>query len=408
MKKNDVTKELEEKISTKDDEIKELQKISFDDEIKELQKISFDDEIKGLEQKRNILFKQIREDEEEMKGLQKLESKVNKGLMDSIECPKCNHEFSVMNKKLNIKKAREKHQDIKDAISDIKKDISRTTSDWNNKKFSIAGVESDKRENEKKIHDFLIKQKEIDLKIKNIEAEKQNLEFKISSRFDNMKRSNALRKENIDKIQEILNQEIEDPTVEFKKKLKTLEMKKDNVSIERSKIEVDIKGNNEIKETFIKFKTHLSNKAIGVIEANANDYLEHTKTNLSIQLDGYKMTRTKKIKENISATILKDGKPATGYGLLSSGEKAKIEISVIMALQKIINNSTDYGKGLDLCFLDEIIESVDELGIEGIMNSLNLLNQTIIVITHGTFNKVYPHIVSVIKENNESKINYEQ
>ena len=77
-----------------------------------------------------------------------------------------------------------------------------------------------------------------------------------------------------------------------------------------------------------------------------------------------------------------------------------------MALQKLINGSADHGKGMDLTWLDEVIESVDNSGIGGIMKSLNSLDQTIVVITHGTFDEVYPHTVSVIKEDNVSNIVY--
>jgi len=357
-----------------------------------LESIDYQKEIKIIENSIKDIRNENDIEKKEWNGLIELEAKVRKGLSDEVKCPKCSHAFSISNAKLNIEKAKFRHQQIKDAIKESEKFQEEGKEKIISLQKEILSFENeendfrrDKNQINQEIDSFLNKKSRGDLFIERLLSD--NITIKSS-------------------IAQIKNKQLEDKRSEFKDQIKELNNQIIDL-VKKAEGLITEKSNKVLlKETFTKFKTFLSNKAIGAIEANANDYLEKTKTNLSIQLDGYKMTRTKKLRENITATILRDGLAAGSYSRLSSGEKARVEIAVIMSLQKLINSSCDFGKGLNLTWLDEVIESVDSSGIGGIMKSLNSVKQTIVVITHGTFDQVYPHIVSVVKKEGISNIYY--
>lgn len=358
----------------------------------------FRKEISALEDLNKEIDRDLSEERVEYVELEKLEAKIRKGLSDAVSCPKCLHEFSLANGKLNVVNARAKQQLVKDTIKE--------SEEYSDKK------EKSKIKNRSKINEYETELRKHNKIKRGIESDLESVKSRISRKGSSVKTiEKAIDQLYVDiedvesAIKLIKEKAIKDKRSEYRSKIKELELEIVEI-VDRSEIEIEKKAKkSELKETLIKFKTYLSNKAIGAIEANANEYLENTHTDLSIQLDGYKMNRQGKIRENISVTILRDGLPVGGgYGRLSSGEKVRIEIAIIMSLQKLINNSTDHEKGLDLVWLDEIVESVDSKGIGGIMKSLNSTNQTIAVITHGTFNQVYPHTITVIKEDGISRI----
>ncbi len=352
--------------------------------------VDFTKEIQELIDTNNAINSDIESQQSEYNGLLELESKIKKGLLEAVKCPNCSYEFSISNEKFNVKKARERKELVKEAIADIEK--------------YIVGKNKIKSDNLSKISDFEKRAGEYSKKRKELNARIDALDSTIKSHEITIKSLHD-RNKNIDiNIVKLKEKIIEDERVRYQKDIDVLNKDIDTLIKKEERKEKIRDGKILLKETFVRFKTYLTNKAIGVIEAHANEYLLKTKTDLSIQLDGYKLTRTGSLKENISATVLRDGLSIGSFTRLSSGEKARIEIALIMALQRLINYNADYGKGLDLTWLDEIIESVDSFGIKGIMDSLNHLKQTIVVITHGTFNQVYPYMSHVIKEKSISTI----
>ena len=199
---------------------------------------------------------------------------------------------------------------------------------------------------------------------------------------------------NIDQIQQF---QVKDKMQELDIQIKQFEVQvKQNQDIIDDKLMLII-SKTKILNSLIRFKTHLSNTAIGVIEAQVNEYLTRMGSDLKLILEGYKTNKgNKQIVEKITPLVMRTGTNVK-FGTLSSGEKARIDVAIILSLQKLINANAVSGGGLDLCFLDEIIESVDSLGMEGLMRSLDSLHQTIIVVTHGTFDKVYDNTIKVTK-----------
>jgi exonuclease SbcC len=326
----------------------------------------------------------------ELNEIQKVKGDVVKALSGAVECPKCEFEFSITNKDINIKSAREKKDQIDEMESEIEGDVKSTANEIVTQDRLLEKQQSDNAISKRALR---LAKEAVDTKISEIDRKRRrivNIEKDIEE-YDIQ-------------VQTINNYVIKDLTDEYQVKIDLVD---DSIVDQEEKIaELDIEkfDKQEWNGIFTKFKTHLSNKAIGVIEAHCNEYLKRIKTNLSVKMDGYKINKTGAIREKISTTVLRNGMIEGLFDRFSSGEKARIEVAMILSLQKLINMNTAKG-GLDLCFLDEVIESVDSDGIEGIMNALNSLGQTIVVVTHGTFEKRYPYISRVEKIDGISIIN---
>lgn len=90
--------------------------------------------------------------------------------------------------------------------------------------------------------------------------------------------------------------------------------------------------------------------------------------------------------EKLQDTILNCGKPVFFIGL-SGGEKKKVNLAVAMALQKLLLFSTN--AHTNILFLDEIGESLDFEGVQGLYILLEELNKTkdLFIITHNKYLK---------------------
>ena len=81
-----------------------------------------------------------------------------------------------------------------------------------------------------------------------------------------------------------------------------------------------------------------------------------------------------------------------------------MNLSSILAMQKLVNSNCEGDKGLDLLVLDEILAAVDEEGNMKMFESLNRLGITALVVSHGHVSEAYPHTLVIRKEHGESRI----
>lgn len=344
----------------------------------------FTAEREKIDKKEKAFNEELDELKSDLGVIEKLKARIDKSLLDAVECPKCEHEFSVADEKISIEKARKKKSDVDKELKLIEQDINQVKEDIrikvDEKRSALRSQENEQRS-----------------KIKELQNDVLDAEDTLERKKRVVTRAENTLQEKKEALQELKDTPIADSTESYKEQI--AELKESLEDLENNEIgsAEHVEDLEELKATLVKFKTHLSNKAIGAIEAHSNQYLQNTGTDISMQLDGYKMTKSGKVRENISATIYRDGDEKGSLGKFSAGEKARIEIALIMAPQKLINMNCDSG-GLDLLFLDEVIESVDSAGIGGIMKSLNSTGQTILVITHGTFDQTYPFIVEVVKQ----------
>lgn len=149
------------------------------------------------------------------------------------------------------------------------------------------------------------------------------------------------------------------------------------------------------------FKMYLSNIGIKKIQQYCNGVLEDMESDLKVKIDGFKMKADGTIKEEITPSIIRND--TIDFGSFSGGERGRLEYSMILAQQRIINETNPYG-GLGFLFADEIAEGIDSLGLKLIAKSLSKFNFPILITTHVMNQSVGLKILKVIKENNISRI----
>lgn len=160
--------------------------------------------------------------------------------------------------------------------------------------------------------------------------------------------------------------------------------------------------------TFVEFKTHLANTKIEALSHITNEFLEGIGSDIRIVLSGFTILKSGKIRDKISISLLRDGIDCGSFDKFSAGERARVELAMILAMNKLTNASCDDEKGLDLLVLDEILEAVDEQGLNNIFNALNHLQITSLVVSHGNIAENYPYKTVVNKLNGVSYLDEQQ
>ena len=92
------------------------------------------------------------------------------------------------------------------------------------------------------------------------------------------------------------------------------------------------------------------------------------------------------------------------FNKLSAGEKTRVYLANILAMQKITNANCEDGKGLDLLIVDELLDASDESGIMSYCDTLNDMGVTAFIITQGMVTEGYPYKMVVVKEGGISTI----
>lgn len=95
----------------------------------------------------------------------------------------------------------------------------------------------------------------------------------------------------------------------------------------------------------------------------------------------------------------------TKYGMLSGGEKRKVQIACFLALQDLIASKAT--KSISIWCADEIDHALDSSGLERLMDVLHAKakeKSTILVISHNELSEYIPNTVTVTKHEGISKI----
>ncbi len=152
----------------------------------------------------------------------------------------------------------------------------------------------------------------------------------------------------------------------------------------------------EQESLFVQFKTHLANTKIASIAKVTNQVLKDVKSTLRVQLSGYTVTKTKKIRDKISVSVIRDGEDRGSFLKCSAGEKARIMFANIVAMHRMTNLNSPSG-GLNLICIDEVMDHCEEAGIMSVAEIANELGITVLMITQGHTSEGYPHELIVTK-----------
>ena len=128
-------------------------------------------------------------------------------------------------------------------------------------------------------------------------------------------------------------------------------------------------------------------------------------SNLSISIEGYKVNSDGSIREKFTTVVLRDGIEEAFLDNYSEGEKTRIIVAGTLAINSLLNDSCGYGKGLEIIVMDELLGSLDRLGVQNVINALNGLNSTILAVSHVEPRGNYTNTMRIVKENGVSTIN---
>src|SRR5690606_19898343 len=152
---------------------------------------------------------------------------------------------------------------------------------------------------------------------------------------------------------------------------------------------------------FKAFKSYLVIQSLKHIQNLMNSFLSEMNTDLSVEIEGFKQ-KGKKISEKITETILRSGTPIGSYSKFSGGERGRIDIGSILANQTLINNKAE--NGLDLILIDEVLESVDEEGVKNIIQSMENIDKTMLLITQNEINTLPDQVITFEKQHGKLQI----
>lgn len=207
-----------------------------------------------------------------------------------------------------------------------------------------------------------------------------------------------------DYIAELDNMTIDDTVGKFQESLRKTEVSLEDAKVRLEETNSDVAVLSEQERHFNSFKTYLANTKIDALSAMTNDFLQHIGSDLRVRFDGYSLLKSGKIRDKISVAVLRDGMEIGSVGKLSVGEMSRLQLAVILSMHKLINLNADDNKGLDLLLVDEVLDGVDESGLANIIESINRIGITAVVISHGKLAESYRYTLTIRKQNGVSNI----
>lgn len=399
--------ENQEKIDSINHNLKEYPNESFDDDINHLeqQKTVWSSEL--LKHKESALndFKinqkavddKIKEVKSTINELDGLINKANIDLKSTISCPKCNYEFVINSADKNV-------EEIKQTLQEclLIKDEANSNIQQLNSELSVINKQILEVNNK----DFLDNEELNQLKtiLESLKAKKATYTTQYNNIQSTLKSLLSVQETYLKQLDQLKNSFVQNKEQELLDKINTIDLQITEQEQQLLNVDVLVNELSSTEHTLNSFRTTLANNSLEYIQQKANEFMERIKCSYKILISGYKLLSTGKIKDEITIGITRDGVNEESFNKFSSGEKAKADLSCILALNEMINYNVS-PLGLDAVFLDEVTESLDEDSMSNIINSLKQLNKTIFLITHVSPDSIHDvNKIVVKKQNGVSKI----
>lgn len=366
-------------------------------------------------------------------------------LAGTITCPACRHQFILSDESFDVETARKKVKEQETAKDKLERLLAECHSQSENIEESERNIRIGKRaligQNavwEEKLQNVdkerrtaidlqeeanLNKEKTLQA-INSMQAELDGIRRKVfdeafsllDDAYKNIKRKIASQKEDISAAENAITvldntiKELEDSSdgdilVSLKTSLK--EYRKQSVAavLTKEKLEKQMKELVQQADVFAQFKSFLANTKIAALAKVTNEFLENIGSDIRLQFSGFTTLKSGKVREKISVSLLRSGIDCGSFDKFSEGEKCRVNLATILAMQKLVNGNCEEDKGLDLLCLDEILSPVDEDGLASMFGALNKLGITTLVVSHGNISESYPYKLIINKQDGKSYIN---
>lgn len=343
-----------------------------------------------LKSKRKKLKKSIDDFEKELSDSKSILRKINAEIDGVVECPNCKHKFiQGGDLDLSYSEAVDMKKDTEILIKDYEEKIKSKKSKLDGINLKIQSSES----LEEKIEDFNFSINSYKRKKKSYQEEIEDASKSINAIAEEIRRIKAESKT------EKVRKELEAKLKSLSSELKELE---DSISEKQELLEmvnywIYYMGKNG-------FTTYLANRAVSIIEGITNSYLRKFHSNLSVEINGYKVLKDGTVREKIDVRVLDGGISSTVFMGCSGGERGRVSLAGVLGIQHLINLSLD-GRGLDLLLLDETFHGVDSRGQENMIKILENIGNTILMITQNVSSEFNSeNKILIVKEDGVAKI----
>ena len=170
---------------------------------------------------------------------------------------------------------------------------------------------------------------------------------------------------------------------------------------EMSELENEMFRKKEWIGRFKSFKMYLALEQLKNIQLRANNILKAENSDLRIVIEGFKTKADGDIKEEITPYVVRD--EAENFWYYSGGERARVEIALIIAIQGMINETNKWG-GLQFLSIDEITEGLSKESLYDVIEALEFIQFPILVTTHISNENASCKTLKIIKENGISRV----
>jgi len=354
-------------------------------------------DLSSFKQKQSQLTSKSKELKDDLNLLDQNINKSNIDLKSTINCPKCKYEFIITDSTKNVEEIK---QNLKECL-ELKQELAITQFTLGNE---LNDIDKQIREINNKDYLNVDQINELKLQLSLVQEEKQQYRIQLTSIQSEVNSLSNINQQYLKQLEQLQNSFAQQKEQELNKEIEQYELEVLSIDKQLSDVDILINELSTVEHTLNSFRTVLANNSLQYIEQKANEFMEKIKCSYKILISGYKLLSTGKIKDEISISVTRDGVNEESFGKFSSGERAKADISCILALNEIINYNVS-PNGLNLILVDEVLESVDESGFLNIVESLDSLNKTILLITHVSPDVIHNvNKIVVEKNNNVSKI----
>lgn len=387
-------------------------------ELQSVKVVDFDDKLNGISEnlklwdsKQDQYKNQINDVEKEVSSINKMMQDIELNLKGTVQCPNCKHEFVVGKENVNVEEERASLEEILLLQKDFESEISKIKSNISLCDAEIIKLKQEKRlsQQEEEIHNET--KRRIEKRIYDLEGEVNSYKTNIDIGFKDielLEKSIIGYKKDISDL-EFKKNNLDPNSFDNKEQIESIQQlilncEKDIEDIDKrdEEFEVEISEIKRWSNIFIEFRQYISVKVLKILQGYVNKFLEELKTDLRVQIEGFKLKADGTTSDKITATIVRDGL-TRDFNTFSGGERARLEAAVILAVQKAINSTHKFG-GIDFTIIDEILESADSEGVTNLMKAFNELPKTIMLITHVPVKSFEFPILKIVKQNGYSKI----
>lgn len=332
-------------------------------------------------------------------------------LSGAIVCPKCKHKFLTL-KNTSLKQEEEKRVKIGEEEKRVIEELDKLEASLLEYEELISSFIQLKTEQEEELDKFKEAVKEIN-----------SIAYGISSKMESHKNRievAANRKESLSGQITSMKGDIK----ELKKRIQEIEKEKPykmDLSVQEGQIEnammviagcdaeiselnQTIFNKNEWINRFKAFKLFISLEQLKNIQSRANEVLKEESSDLRIVIEGYKTKANGELKDEITPYVVRDEMESFWY--YSGGERARVEIALIIAIQSMINETNQWG-GLQFLSIDEITEGLSKESLYDVIEALGFIKFPVMVTTHIPNENAKCKVLKVIKENGISRIEEE-